>query len=334
MNEKKKLFTVQELASLAGVSTSALRAWERRHDFFRPQRSAAGHRLYTNEDLKLFWYVSHLRSEGWDLKQISELGREQLLEQAIQYFSAQEEAGTAIEECAAKGRPSNRRTYDTILDALAHNDFEKALRGLEKLYTVTENNIEFADACLELMTQVGEAWHNGLISIAAEHTLTARVKHLLLGLLYLKPHGAFSHSAPHVIFATLPGELHELGLLRVAVYVREWGCRVTYVGANTPVAALEEHVKLAKPSLVCVSITQAMNPAFLNQNLQKLAMSISPRVPTVVGGSGIKIVSRTIPELRSLKLLESMEDLKKIIDGLKGDDNTLSPPPLEKARRG
>ncbi|MCA2960035.1 MAG: MerR family transcriptional regulator [Silvanigrellales bacterium] len=304
MTEKKRLFTIQELATLAGVSTSALRAWERRHDFFRPDRTPAGHRLYTSDDLKLFWFVSHLRSEGWDLRRISALGRDELLEQANQYFSAHEEPTPTT---------AGRKTYDVILEALAANDFDGALLGLEKLYTVTESNLAFSDLCLELMVQVGEAWHRGVISIAAEHTLTARLKHLLLGLLYMRGSAEFEDSAPTVVCACLPGELHEIGLLRVSIYLREWGFKVSYIGGNTPLQALQEHVTQAKPAFVCVSVTRAMPPEILLRNLERLNDEVGSRVPTVVGGSGLLLeIDKKSQSLSNLSFIESMEDLEAV----------------------
>jgi methanogenic corrinoid protein MtbC1 len=297
-----------------------LRAWERRHDFFRPERTPAGHRLYTSDDLKLFWYVSHLRTSGWDLKRISALGREELLSQAAQYFSTHEDPPPIS---------AGRKTYDVILGALQANDCDGAIVNLEKLYTVTESNLEFADLCLELMVQVGEAWHAGRVTIAAEHALTARLKHLLLGLLYLRGSSDFEERAPSAVCACLAGELHEIGLLRVSVYLREWGFKVTYVGANTPLAALEEHVRHARPALACVSVTAAMNPALLNQNLQKLALAVGRLVPTVVGGSGLASVSKFMPEFRALTFLESMEGFEvfcqKLLDeAAQSTDHVLS----------
>lgn len=304
MAEKKRLFTIQELATLAGVSTSALRAWERRHNLFRPDRTPAGHRLYTSDDLKLFWFVSHLRSEGWDLRRISALGRDELLEQANHYFSTQEEHKTTV---------AGRKTYDVILAALATNDFDGALLGLEKLYTVTESNLEFSDLCLELMVQVGDAWHRGDISIAAEHALTARLKHLLLGLLYMRGTAEFEASAPTAVCACLPGELHEIGLLRVAVYLREWGFKVSYIGGNTPLPALHEHVERTKPALVCISVTRAMPPDLILRNLERLSEVVGSLVPTVVGGSGVvEALDKTNERLAHLTFIESIEDLETV----------------------
>ncbi|MEY3902832.1 MAG: hypothetical protein RL189_2138, partial [Pseudomonadota bacterium] len=86
MKDDKKHLTIQELAGIVGVSTSALRAWERRYAIFSPERTRGGHRLYTQEDLKLFWFVTHLRGQGQDLRKISTQGRDDLLKQAQSFF--------------------------------------------------------------------------------------------------------------------------------------------------------------------------------------------------------------------------------------------------------
>ena len=40
------------VSSLTGVNSVTLRAWERRYNLIRPQRTAKGHRLYTQRDVR------------------------------------------------------------------------------------------------------------------------------------------------------------------------------------------------------------------------------------------------------------------------------------------
>jgi PAS domain S-box-containing protein len=58
---------VGELARRTGVGVSTLRAWERRFRFLEPARSAAGHRLYSEEDVERVNSVQRLVAEGLTL---------------------------------------------------------------------------------------------------------------------------------------------------------------------------------------------------------------------------------------------------------------------------
>jgi len=96
-----------------------------------------------------------------------------------------------------------------------------------------------------------------------------------------------NEDAPLALCSTLPGELHELGLLRVAVYLRSWGFRVDYLGTDTPMEALQDHVVRTRPTLVAISTTIAMAPATLHATLKTLAVEVAAHAPVFVGGSGV-----------------------------------------------
>jgi PAS domain-containing protein len=46
-------FTIGEVAAMVGFSPHTLRAWERRHNILKPQRTQSGQRRYTAEDIEL-----------------------------------------------------------------------------------------------------------------------------------------------------------------------------------------------------------------------------------------------------------------------------------------
>jgi DNA-binding transcriptional MerR regulator len=309
MNEEKKFLTIQELAGIVGVSTSALRAWERRYSIFSPERTPGGHRLYTQEDLKIFWYVTHLRGQGQDLKDISNLGREDLLKQAQSFFDIKtpsENEGVVLTD---NNLPA---PFETILSALRRDDMEDAIRSLERVYALSRNALTFADNALDLMVKVGEYWHKGEITVAAEHALTARLKHMLLGLFYLNDPNVDESEQPMAVCATLPHELHELGLLRVALYLKKWGYRVTYLGANTPIVDLEEYCSRKLPTLVVVSCASSLNITNMLHSFQKLSVLVSPHSPVVVGGSGVSVIAKNHPDVRNLIILQKLADLETI----------------------
>jgi DNA-binding transcriptional MerR regulator len=57
--------SVGEVAKRAGVSTSTLRAWERRYGVLQPARSSGGHRRYGPADLARVRRMLDLTAEGW-----------------------------------------------------------------------------------------------------------------------------------------------------------------------------------------------------------------------------------------------------------------------------
>lgn len=314
MNDENKQITIQELAEIVGVSTSALRAWERRYSIFSPQRTKGGHRLYSQDDVKLFWYISHLRSQGNDLKQIANSGREALLKSATEFFNLKvpaktfESAESVIHEKKALPPP-----FLKILDALKTDKIELAIKSLEQIFTISSSPLNFADSALDLMVEVGDAWHRGELSVVAEHALTARLKHMLLGVFYSDT-GESSHgeNVPLALCAALPHELHELGLMRVAIYLKHWGYNVGYLGANTPISDIEEFCSRRRPNIVVVSCASSLNTTSMIHSLQKLAVLVTPFAPVVVGGSGISAIELAPPELDTLIFLKKLKQLEDI----------------------
>ena len=73
-------YRAKTLASAAGISTTLLRAWERRYDIFEPERRPGGHRLYTEDDLSVLRRLRELTASGLAIGEAVALGRKVLLE--------------------------------------------------------------------------------------------------------------------------------------------------------------------------------------------------------------------------------------------------------------
>ena len=54
-------FAIGEVADMLGLSPHTIRAWERRHLFASPMRTAAGQRRYTEDDVELLRQIKHGR---------------------------------------------------------------------------------------------------------------------------------------------------------------------------------------------------------------------------------------------------------------------------------
>ncbi len=61
--------TIGELASMVGISTDTIRAWERRHALLSPHRTVTGHRRYGMEDVETLRRVrQNVAARGLSLK--------------------------------------------------------------------------------------------------------------------------------------------------------------------------------------------------------------------------------------------------------------------------
>jgi len=70
---EKRTLSTGELARAAGVGLETIRYYERRGLLREPARSAAGHRLYTPDDLRRVRFVRRAQALGFTLEEINEL---------------------------------------------------------------------------------------------------------------------------------------------------------------------------------------------------------------------------------------------------------------------
>ncbi|SKA09446.1 transcriptional regulator, MerR family [Trichlorobacter thiogenes] len=56
----KTYFKIGEVARLADIKTSVLRFWETEFSFLNPEKSSAGQRLYTKQDIEMVQQIKQL----------------------------------------------------------------------------------------------------------------------------------------------------------------------------------------------------------------------------------------------------------------------------------
>lgn len=56
----KTYFKIGEVACLADIKTSVLRYWETEFSFLNPEKSSAGQRLYTKQDIEMVQQIKQL----------------------------------------------------------------------------------------------------------------------------------------------------------------------------------------------------------------------------------------------------------------------------------
>jgi methanogenic corrinoid protein MtbC1 len=140
-----------------------------------------------------------------------------------------------------------------------------------------------SDRIAPLIRTIGEEWAAARLGIHHEHFLSERVGDLLRSLrlpLEEKARG------PLVIFASLPGETHGLGLQMAALLLASVGCRVLYLGTEVPPAQIAGLAKDINARAVAISVSIANRGEAMNAQLELLRGLLPKRVLLLVGGDG------------------------------------------------
>jgi methanogenic corrinoid protein MtbC1 len=258
---------IGELSRRVGVSPAVLRAWERRYGLLQPRRTQGGQRLYSAAD---------------------ETRVRRMLAQRARGFSAGAAARLALAPMGGDHPPAARtngsrnggldRITGDLTAAVEGFDDPGACTAIDSLLAGFALDTVLRDAVLPMLADLGTRWEHGEIGVAQEHFGSALVAGRLRGL----ARGWGRGDGPRAILACAPGERHELGLLSFGLALREYGWRLCYLGADTPVDAIGDAADRLDPVLIVVS---AVQPAPLRAAATGLAR-LADRRPLALGGAG------------------------------------------------
>lgn len=276
------LYNIGVVTRMTGISMATLRAWERRYDFPQSGRTNGGHRLYSEKDiLRLNWVKARI-DEGMQTSQ------------AIQALLYQEENGTftdsgketLIEEPPAAIVPHdvNASYEQQLVSVLVRRNLPQADQILgEALASSSPENL-ILNVIGPAMSEVGQRWENGEISVATEHLATNYLRQKLLMWMVSGPP---AQDRPPIVLACAPNEWHEGSLLILGALLRRRRWPVIYLGQAVPLADLAQFTRDTQPSMVLVVAMTDMAAAELVDWPQFLPEAASTGRPVVAYGGRI-----------------------------------------------
>jgi DNA-binding transcriptional MerR regulator/methylmalonyl-CoA mutase cobalamin-binding subunit len=257
-------YPLRAAARLTGLSPELLRAWERRYGVVEPMRTPGGTRRYTAADLERLRLIKAAVDAGHRIGQVARLDLDELRNR-----------GAGAQSPAAGG-------LDKILQALERMQAAEAQRLLS-LQLSALGPVRFARALvLPLIREIGERWADGRIGVAVEHLATGVLRSMLGA--SLQPSAA-SLRGPRIVFATPPGERHELGLQMAALTALSAGANPIYLGADLPVEDLLAAVEGARAAVLAIALV-ALPGAQAERVVAAIRSGLPGAIRLWVGGVG------------------------------------------------
>lgn len=288
-------YRIGTLASLTGVTTHAIRVWERRYQALSPARSAGGARLYTDDDVQRLRLIKRLLSEGHTISHVANLDTQELGR-----LVRVEPLSLPSRESPEAERANS--VVDELLSAVGAMDLARAGRALVQASNVFAPHDLVLNVLAPTLEQLGTRWASGTLCVASEHAATAMLRTQLGALLAAQ---AVSGKTP-IVCGTPAGERHELGALMAAVVMAMHGRRVLYLGADLPASELANAAFLSGAWAVALSVV-GLAPAAARHEIEELCRVLPNQVQVLVGG-------RRVPELRNLparvRLITSLPDME------------------------
>ena len=270
------MFPVKAAAELSGLSAETLRAWERRHAAVVPHRDERGRRLYDGAMLERLNRLHRLTDRGHPIRDLAALGDEAL--------------DRLLEDSRQAGYGGVEALPGRMLDAVADYRLDEFDRDLSVAIATLPLPVLLARVVTPLLREVGVRWADGRLAIAQERLVSSLLRAQLLSVLNQHPR----ERRPRVLFATLPAEPHELGLLGAALYAHEAGMPVLYLGTELPALELARVAnRLGAAAVALSSVDPGQAPAALEE-LRTLHETLGAHVPIWVGGANARYLAEAL----------------------------------------
>ena len=272
-------FNLKVVLKETGIAADTLRAWERRYGLPMPQRSAGGHRLYSQRDIETIKWLIKRQEDGLSISRAVDLWNEQIA-------SGTDPLADLVQMAAVSTVPVQYKSPDTTLDSFRTDWIEACLSFSESTAEQVLNQafsmFPVEAVCLEVlqrgMSEIGERWYQNRASVQQEHFASALAMRRLDALLSASPAPTREQS---VILGCPPDEWHTLTPLLLALLLRRRGLNVIYLGANVPAEQFSTTVKNIGANLVVLVAQQLITAA----TLQQTALALSRQaIPVAFGG--------------------------------------------------
>lgn len=321
IGNNEPLYNIGVVARMTGISMATLRAWERRYDFPESERTAGGHRLYSERDvLRLRWVKARI-DEGMQTAQSINALRHQeqtghlVLTPVTLHEREMEPAPPQLRD----DRIDERRQYlqvfrDRLLDALIQRNLSKADETLGEALMMTNPEDLILSVVGPALARTGDLWEAGEISIATEHLTTNYLRQRLLTWMLSGPPPL---AVPPVVLACAPDEWHEGGLLIMGALLRRRRWPIAYLGQSLPLEDLATFTKDIRPNIV-VLVAMTENTASTLADWPRWLPDAAEKKAPIVAYAGRVFVEQPEWRLRvqGMYLGDGFEDGVKTIERL------------------
>ena len=265
------MYSIKKVSQILGIPAVTIRAWENRHSIIHPVRSEGGHRLYSEDDIKIL---------KWIKQQIDEKGMK--VSEAVSFLK-QKEMEVNREDIEYRFQ---KEGFEDLIERLYVNlvrlNTIEAHKSIDLAFSMYSYMDVFHHVLAPILYRIGDDWEKGNITVAQEHFSSQLIMQRCSQFLWSLP---IQPLLPKVLSLCPEGELHHMGLMLFSLFLRNKGLDVTYLGPNTPLKDLIGFIRMKKISLVAISITDPLYKEPL-RNWIETCRQENKTIQFVLGGSG------------------------------------------------
>jgi len=278
--------TIQQLSHEIGISIDTLRIWERRYGFPVPGRDARGHRSYSLEQVDELRIVKSLQNFGQRPGKIFSLEPAQRRK--------------LLDELTSQSLPKDSDLYRLVYELRPDQIVSELVKQRQRMGLV-----DFIHKnAVPLLQILDHGWASGQISIAREHLISDQLENLLRSELK----GRIASVSSSILFLTLSGERHKLGLLLAAVLFEQAGVAAVWLSEDLPVSEVPAIAADLGVSGLALSFSGHYSTRQAKQDLSTLRNDLDPAIIMIAGGHAVQ----QIYGLPSLIICTDLQQIPKI----------------------
>ncbi|KEK23749.1 MerR family transcriptional regulator [Bacillus gaemokensis] len=234
----KGKYNIKAVSNMLGIQPGTLRAWERRYHIIAPKRNDVGHRLYTEEHIKILKWLTTKVNEGFTIGQAVQL----LEENRLQNHNLLEVAYN-----------KEILLVDDILRSLLKFDEIQAYALLNEAFAIYSTEKVITHTFVQIMNQLEVMRRNNEITTVQERYIESFLCSRI-GMIYHSTNA--QPSSPKALSLCAPGEMSTLHLFVLTTYLRLKGYRAMYLGTGIGEEELNSVLTHLTPKYVFVSCSQ------------------------------------------------------------------------------
>lgn len=311
---KEPRYNLRFVLHETGIKADTLRAWERRYNLPQPERTAGGHRLFSDYDIETVKWLLSREDEGMSISRAVGLWRDIESEGRDPLFSSTN--GPLVQPLIATFGGENEILEESRrrwIQACLNYDEQTA----EQLLTQSFAQFPLETVVVEILqaglAEIGNLWYRGTASVQQEHFASELAIRRLHTLISAAPLPLRDRT---VLIGCPTGENHTFSALMMTLLLRYRGWNVIYLGANVPKARFKETIEDTKPNLIVMIAMRLATAA----NLYDTALFLTDvNIPLAFGGRVFDVIpdlTHKIPgNYLGEDLLESITTIETLLSG-------------------
>lgn len=323
VTKRQPRFSVKAVSLMTGLTPDVLRAWERRHGVVSPGRAGNSRRFYTEEDVERLRLLADAVRRGNSIGTVARLDNAELTE-----LLTAASTETPI-------RTASRSGYvDTLMTAVEEFDTTSCERSLGMAFATMPVREVIDEIIFPVLAETGARWRRGDLTIAQERLISTVVRRIALNLL---TSSSSPGRRPRIIFATPPGESHELGALLAALDASTSGVSSEFVGTDLPGREIARIADQLGADVVALSIIEPASLDRMAQEIHDVTMHSTRGVELWIGGPAAARLRAELGDTDA-RYLENFSELRRrltLLSAAGTETETTDPmPPMKETSGG